>query len=136
MEMEDTLLLLLPPSSSSSSSSSSLHLPSKRKKTKKNLIPVHQLGKYEQTDSETGNNDTSWATTIGNKYHVAGRRSSLHPIIHLNIPAVSAAVQASLWPSHLHLTACVCSEYQKYFISLLFFECFPPLNERIPPEHL
>lgn len=77
MEMEDTLLLY-PSSSSSSLLPSSSPLQKKKKHTKK--ISLHQHGTYE-ADIDSGNNDTSWATTIGNKHHVAGRRSSLHHII-------------------------------------------------------
>lgn len=88
MEMEDTVLLLPPSSLLLLLLRSSPPLQNKKKDTKKNLISVHQRGRFKRTDREAGNNDTSWATTIGNKYHVASRRSSLHPIIHLNIPAV------------------------------------------------
>lgn len=69
-----SLLLLLPASLFIS--------PPKEKEKKKHTkkISLHQHGKY-QADIASGNNDTSWATTIGNKHHVAGRRSSLHHII-------------------------------------------------------
>ena len=100
MEMEDTLLL--PPSSSSSSASSliSLHLPSKKwggGEEKKPLF-LYQHGKY-QTDTDSGNNDTSWATTIGNESDVAGRRSSLHPVTETFPPCgLFCGLHTCIWP--------------------------------------
>ena len=47
------------------------------------------------TDIKTGHNDTSWATTMGNKY-VVGRQAGPHPSMHSNIPAVCCFVANSL----------------------------------------